>query len=381
MIQFLVAAPCSGSGKTTLTCALLAALKRRGQDPCSFKSGPDYIDPMFHRAVLGVESHNLDLFFSAPETVRALYAQAAAGHGAAVCEGAMGFYDGLGGVSDTASAWHLADTLGLPVLLVVQPRGASLTLAAQINGLKQFRTPSHLAGILLNDCAPHLYALLAPMLERETGLPVLGYLPHLPDAALESRHLGLKTAGEIADLQQKISRMADALVVDWEKLFALTECAAPLVHTDRLPLAGELPPQGAEEQRPRVPIAVARDAAFHLRRNAGSTGAGGGGALLVQPPAGLRPAGADRRALSARRLPGAVCRAVEREPLHAGLCAPGCGARSAHGGRVRGLSLSGPEPGGCQRGTLAHGRRSAGAGLPGGAAGAVRLRRTDRPRG
>ena len=196
MIQFLVAAPCSGSGKTTLTCALLAALKRRGQDPCSFKSGPDYIDPMFHRAVLGVESHNLDLFFSAPETVRALYAQAAAGHGAAVCEGAMGFYDGLGGVSDTASAWHLADTLGLPVLLVVQPRGASLTLAAQINGLKQFRTPSHLAGILLNDCAPHLYALLAPMLERETGLPVLGYLPHLPDAALESRHLGLKPSAQ-----------------------------------------------------------------------------------------------------------------------------------------------------------------------------------------
>ena len=70
MIQFLVAAPCSGNGKTTLTCALLAALKRRGQDPCSFKSGPDYIDPMFHRAVLGVESHNLDLFFSASETVR-----------------------------------------------------------------------------------------------------------------------------------------------------------------------------------------------------------------------------------------------------------------------------------------------------------------------
>ena len=262
MIQFLVAAPCSGSGKTTLTCALLAALKRRGQDPCSFKSGPDYIDPMFHRAVLGVESHNLDLFFSAPETVRALYAQAAAGHGAAVCEGAMGFYDGLGGVSDTASAWHLADTLGLPVLLVVQPRGVSLTLAAQINGLKQFRTPSHLAGILLNDCAPHLYALLAPMLERETGLPVLGYLPHLPDAALESRHLGLKTAGEIADLQQKISRMADALVMDWEKLSILTEGAAPLVYTNRLPPAGELPPQGAEEQRPRVPIAVARDAAF-----------------------------------------------------------------------------------------------------------------------
>ena len=262
MMQFLIAAPRSGSGKTTVTCAVLTALQRRGADPCAFKCGPDYIDPMFHRSALGVESHNLDLYLSAPDTVRTLYARYAAGHSVAVCEGAMGFYDGLGGVSDTASAWHLADMLGLPVLLVVQPRGASLTLAAQINGLKQFRTPSHLAGILLNDCAPHLYALLAPMLERETGLPVLGYLPHLPDAALESRHLGLKTAGEIADLQQKISRMADALVMDWEKLFALTEGAAPLVHTDRLPLAGELPPQGAEEQRPRVPIAVARDAAF-----------------------------------------------------------------------------------------------------------------------
>ena len=227
MMQFLIAAPRSGSGKTTLTCALLAALKRRGLDPCSFKSGPDYIDPMFHRAALVVDSHNLDLFFSAPETVRQLYAKGAAGHGAAVCEGAMGLYDGLGGVSDTASAWHLADTLGLPVLLVIQPKGASLTLAAEINGLINFRNPSHLAGILLNDCAPHLYDLLAPMLERETGLPVLGYLPHLPEAAIESRHLGLKTAGEIADLQQKLERLADALVLDWDKLLAVTDQRLP----------------------------------------------------------------------------------------------------------------------------------------------------------
>ena len=72
MMQFVIAAPRSGSGKTTVTCALLAALKKRGMDPCAFKSGPDYIDPMFHRAVLGVESRNLDLFFSAPETVRTL---------------------------------------------------------------------------------------------------------------------------------------------------------------------------------------------------------------------------------------------------------------------------------------------------------------------
>ena len=251
MMQFLVAAPCSGSGKTTVVCALLAALKQRRADPCAFKSGPDYIDPMFHRAVLGVESHNLDLYLSRPDTVRTLYARYAAGHGAAVCEGAMGFYDGQN-MTPTASAWHLADTLDLPVLLVVQPKGVSVTLAAQINGLKTFRTPSHLAGILLNDCSEKLCNLLKPMLERETGLPVLGYLPHLPDAVIESRHLGLKMAGEIRDLQQKIEHLANALVLDWDKLLTVTDKASPSsphpVPTRHLP--------------PNPRIAVAKDEAF-----------------------------------------------------------------------------------------------------------------------
>ena len=252
MIQFLLAAPRSGSGKTTMTCALLMALKRRGCAPCAFKSGPDYIDPMFHRAVLGVESRNLDLFFSAPETVRTLYAKGAAGHGAAVCEGAMGFYDGLGGVSDRASAWHLADTLDLPVLLVVEPKGQSLTLAAELKGLDSFRTPSHIAGILLNNCTARMHALLAPMLEKETGLPVLGFLPKLPEAVIGSRHLGLYTAAEVENLQQKLALLADAAEehIDWPRLLALCEKEPPA-----LPVQLETPPA-------RVRIAVAQDEAF-----------------------------------------------------------------------------------------------------------------------
>ena len=252
MIQFLLAAPRSGSGKTTMTCALLMALKRRGCAPCAFKSGPDYIDPMFHRAVLGVESRNLDLFFSAPETVRTLYAKGAAGHGAAVCEGAMGFYDGLGGVSDRASAWHLADTLDLPVLLVVEPKGQSLTLAAELKGLVNFRTPSHIAGILLNNCTARMHALLAPMLEKETGLPVLGFLPKLPEAVIGSRHLGLYTAAEVENLQQKLALLADAAEehIDWPRLLALCEKEPPA-----LPVQPETPPA-------RVRIAVAQDEVF-----------------------------------------------------------------------------------------------------------------------
>ena len=248
MMQFLIAAPSSGSGKTTVACAVLAALKKRGADPCAFKSGPDYIDPMFHRSALQVDSHNLDLFLSNRDMVRAIFARYAAGHGAAVCEGAMGFYDGQG-LTTRASAWELADTLGLPVLLVVQPKGASVTLAAQIQGLVNFRKNSHVSGILLNDCSEKLYKMLKALLERETGLPVLGYLPHLPQAAVESRHLGLKTADEIADLQEKIALLADALVLDWQRLAVLTEKPAP----EALP--GAAAPTS-------VRIAVAKDEAF-----------------------------------------------------------------------------------------------------------------------
>ena len=251
MQQMLLAAPHSGSGKTTVTCALLAAMKARGLTPCAFKAGPDYIDPMFHRSVLGVQSHNLDMFFSSPETVRRLYAQYAAGYGAAVCEGAMGYYDGLGGTSDTASAWHLADTLDLPVLLVVRPKGASLTLAAELRGLMDFRTPHHITGILLNDCRESLYSLLKPMLQHETGLPVVGYLPPIPQARLESRHLGLKTAAEIDGLQEKIRLLSDAAqkTIDWPLVQALF---------DRPIQAADMP----QEPPAQVRIAVAQDAAF-----------------------------------------------------------------------------------------------------------------------
>ena len=211
MIACMVTAPSSGSGKTAVTCALLALLARRGLAPCAFKCGPDYIDPMFHRSVLGVESHNVDLFFSSESFLRQHYARHCAGHRAVVCEGVMGFYDGVGGTTSQASAWHVAHTLDVPVLLVIRPRGASLTLAAQIRGLCAFREQSYIRGLFLNDCSLMLYRSLAPMLEKETGLPVLGYLPHREEAAFESRHLGLYTAGEIRDLQQRISLLADLL--------------------------------------------------------------------------------------------------------------------------------------------------------------------------
>ena len=104
----LIAAVKSGSGKTTITCAMLEAFRKRGYNPCAFKCGPDYIDPMFHRNVLQIPSGNLDTFFSDEDEIRQLYRKKRNGHGIAVVEGVMGYYDGLGGTRKEGSARHLA---------------------------------------------------------------------------------------------------------------------------------------------------------------------------------------------------------------------------------------------------------------------------------
>lgn len=248
MKRLMLAAMHSGAGKTAVTCALLAALKARGLDVQAFKCGPDYIDPMFHTRVLGVPSRNLDLFLQGEEGVRRSLSSSTAQIG--ILEGAMGFYDGLAG-TDAASAWAVAQAAGTPVVLVVRPKGASLTLAAQVKGLLAFRPDSCIAGLLLNDCRPGLYAHLTPILTRETGLPVLGYLPPMAEADIPSRHLGLLTAGEIQDLNARFSAIAAQLEqsADLDGLLALAA-----EHSESCSPAA--PP------RPRCRVAVAQDEAF-----------------------------------------------------------------------------------------------------------------------
>ncbi len=249
MNRLLLTAMHSGGGKTAVTCALLAALKRRGLAPRAFKCGPDYIDPLFHREVLGVPSRSLDLFLSGEEEARALLS----GPGLAVLEGVMGYYDGLGGTT-RASTWHTAQATQTPAVLVLRPRGASLTLAAQVKGLLSFRPESGIRGLFLNDCSEGLRAHLTPLLERETGLPVLGFLPHLEAADFPSRHLGLCTAGELAGWQARIGALAREMerTGGVDRLLALAESAPALPEG----------PGPAVPPKARARIAVARDRAF-----------------------------------------------------------------------------------------------------------------------
>ena len=372
MIECMVAAPQSGGGKTVMTCALLAALKQRGHTVCAFKCGPDYIDPMFHRAVLGIQSHNLDLFLSDETTVQHLYGRYTQGCDAAVCEGVMGLYDGVGGTTTRASAWHLADVLDLPVLLVLRPKGASLTLAATVRGLNEFRTHSHLVGILLNDCKPMLYQMLAPMLERETGLPVLGYLPPMEEAQLESRHLGLYTAGEIEDLQERIHALAQQAckTLDLPRLEEL--CARP---------------RRTEEPTPpmtsAVPIAVAQDEAFCFcyAETLDALRQAGAKPVFFSPLRDTDLPSGCTGAVSSGRISGIACSQAQSEPGHAYCGTKGGVQRDADGGGVRRFSVPGTGPGICGGHSVAYDRGSAGTGTPHSAAGAVRIRGTHRQGG
>ena len=252
--RFMIAAPSSGTGKTTVTLALLSALKARGKTPVSFKCGPDYIDPMFHRAVLGIPSYNLDLFFTPADIVRGLLNEHAAGHGAAVIEGVMGYYDGSG-TTTKDSSFEIAAVTKTPVVLVVSAHGASLSLAAVIKGFKAFRPDSMIAAVILNECSKYLFELLKEPIERETGVKMLGFLPKMGECAIGSRHLGLVTAGEIADIEQKIEKLGReaAQSIDIDALLDLA-ASAPIIE-------GSLPEIiPAVTAKPR--IAVARDESF-----------------------------------------------------------------------------------------------------------------------
>lgn len=211
--RIMLAAPKSGSGKTLLTCGLLEVLRRRGLNPIACKCGPDYIDPMFHRYVLGIPGRNLDSFFLPPEGVREVLADAVREEqaGIAVLEGVMGYYDGLGGTETSASSWEIAEITDTPAILVLDCKGASLSAAAMASGFLHFRKNSHIAGVILNRVSSMYYERLAAAVEEASGLPVLGYLPESEEYRMESRHLGLFLPGEIDRLRERIGRLADQM--------------------------------------------------------------------------------------------------------------------------------------------------------------------------
>ena len=252
--RLMLAAASSGSGKTTIACAILQALTRMGEHPVSFKCGPDYIDPMFHRQVLGVPSRNLDLFFSDEATAAYLLQKNSENFSFAFIEGVMGYYDGIATTTE-ASSWQLAKATQTPVVLVLNCKGMSVSIAAQLGGYLSYQPDSQIKGVILNQVSKSIYPEIKALIEQRYDVAVCGYMPKMSDCSLESRHLGLVTAEEIGDLQQRLEKLGEQAMqtIDLPLLLKIAAQAPALaVPAVQLPAPNPTP----------LRIGVARDKAF-----------------------------------------------------------------------------------------------------------------------
>src|ERR1700756_755395 len=135
----VISAPASGAGKTTLTLALARAFRDRGLSVQCFKSGPDYIDPAFHFAATGRASVNIDSWAMSRDTIERLTARGG-DVDIVLAEGSMGLFDGVAtpGLSGTGASADIADMMGWPVLLVLDPAGQAQSAAAVAAGFRGF---------------------------------------------------------------------------------------------------------------------------------------------------------------------------------------------------------------------------------------------------
>ena len=256
--RILIAAPKSGSGKTTLTCAMLQAFKNKGEQVISYKCGPDYIDPMFHQNVLGIPSKNLDTFFTGEEKTKELFLNGRKEAELAVMEGVMGLFDGLGGVREEGSSYHLAKVTKTPIILVVDAKGMGKSILPLLAGFLVYDTEHLIKGVILNRMSKGYYDIICPLIESELHIQVIGYFPEHKDMKLESRHLGLVMPEEITDIKEQLKQITEQFekTVSLEKLLNIAKQAEALEVTDK----NEKAHRFGEADGPV--IAVAKDEAF-----------------------------------------------------------------------------------------------------------------------
>lgn len=255
--RIMIAAPQSGSGKTLITCALLQALKEKNYHLESFKCGPDYIDPMFHKTVLGISSRNLDPFFTEDSITRMLLAKGQDSRDLAVIEGVMGLYDGLGGIREEASSYALAKTTNTPILLTVNARGMGRSLLALLSGFLQYDTAHLIKGVILNQTPSSFASVLAKEIEETFHIPVVASFPVRDDVRIESRHLGLVMPYELEDIQSRLKIASQVLCenANIEQILEIAKRAPQLEYDVKRDIKQKLTEK-------TIRIGVARDEAF-----------------------------------------------------------------------------------------------------------------------
>ena len=196
----VIAAPASGSGKTTVATGLMGALRRAGRRVAPFKVGPDFIDPGYHALAAHRPGRNLDPVLIGEEQIGPLYRHGSAAADIAVIEGVMGLFDGR--IADdftgtaAGSTAHVAALLGVPVILVVDGRGQSHSVAALLHGFSTFDPAIRIAGVILNRVGSARHEEVLRQACEHAGVAVLGAIPRVDELSVPSRHLGLVTAVE-----------------------------------------------------------------------------------------------------------------------------------------------------------------------------------------
>lgn len=231
--RVMIAAPKSGSGKTIITCALLQALKNRGQQVVSCKCGPDYIDPMFHEKVIGIPAKNLDTFFTNAEQTRRLFLDSIVQSQAcyAVFEGVMGLFDGLGGIREEGSSYHLAKVTRTPIILVVDAKGMGRSVIPLIAGFLSYDSGHLIQGVILNRISKGYFEILRPLVEKELKIRMIGFLPEKQEFHIGSRHLGLllpnECSEEMKDIQERLQQISEVFqqTVSLEDMIKIAESA------------------------------------------------------------------------------------------------------------------------------------------------------------
>ena len=253
--RILISATSSNVGKTLFVSALLEVLKFSNTH--SFKCGPDYIDPMYHEAVLGITSKNLDPFFMDENLMKASFLEDAGDIN--IIEGCMGLYDGLG-VTSKCSTYEVAQNLRTPVVLLVDAAKAGYSIVAAIKGYQSLDTDNLIKGVILNRISEGYYKKLSKVIEEECGIKTLGYMPVIKESTFESRHLGLKSVEE--NNAKEIVHLVSLIIkdtVDIDGILDVAESAEHLVYDKKL---ADYVSCNATEEKPL--IAVAKDEAFNF---------------------------------------------------------------------------------------------------------------------
>lgn len=254
--RVIVAGEETGCGKSTVALALMGALRSTGSAVQGFKTGPDYIDPSYYRAVTARPGRNLDLWMLSAEAVLELFVHNGGSADVAVIEGAMGLFDGAY-PDDKGSTAHLAKVLRAPVLLVLDAWRSSSSLGAKALGFRAFDPAVQIHGVILNGIAGEAHERSAREAVKRAGLPVVGVIPTVPELRLPERHLGLIPfqEGSVSEARcrQIVERLGQHL--DLPHILRIARQAPRL--PDVTPMLFTEPQSGHE-----LRIGVARDEAF-----------------------------------------------------------------------------------------------------------------------